>query len=494
MKKLLLYLLCSLVLVLPVSAYVVKSGDTPYGLWGVNWKTELAKFGISDPKKLPVGLETEEKMGVGYTPVTGYSSRLSQYVSPTATSIPVVSTKDPAGNEIDLSKISSGGTVKVYMNIDAGTPNQEPIMCTGKSVNVWSSCIRGLDFQGSSEVASTTLQKAHNAGTPIIITNIGQFYNQFVDIDGNQTINGIKSFANTSSIIFNVTPFVSSSADTYLGDDYLATQKYVNDVGAGGFTASNVSTTRGLSVDGSSPEKIGINASSTTGGAFDASGKYYQAIGNALEYKGNAIAVSTSTIVSQIATSTPTASMIPLANASGTISNIWVKEMIKIGATTTEHTANSTSTVTYLSENVTGGYLNSSNVIKIEAFIKELSFANNNPTTVSIFVKYGGVNICTTTISNTSGSNRENFSGKYEVFIYASSTVAIRTEALLETTQRDGLYDAAGAGYGVRQLSAYNTTIDTTSDKTLTLTAVFNNDATAINDLTIRNVSAYLIR
>lgn len=64
MKKLFfLSLFVSLLIYNYASAYIVKKGDTPYGLWGSSWKTELAKYHITDPRKMPVGLEVNELLG-----------------------------------------------------------------------------------------------------------------------------------------------------------------------------------------------------------------------------------------------------------------------------------------------------------------------------------------------------------------------------------------------------------------------------------------------
>lgn len=154
-------------------------------------------------RKLPQVLPNKQKkglLGATYSPVTGYQSRTTQYISAAAATIPVASTKDKALNQIALSNISSSGTVKVYMNLEPGTSNEEPIICTGVTTVSWTGCTRGISFQGNSETASTTIAKPHNAGAAIIITNIGQFFNQYVSVDGNQQINDVKTFTSTPLI------------------------------------------------------------------------------------------------------------------------------------------------------------------------------------------------------------------------------------------------------------------------------------------------------
>lgn len=323
-NKVIIAILASFLLVGVAKAteITIKPGDTLWGLFGNKWKEIAQNNNIIEPKSLQIGQKlqvnnNENILGNGYVPVTGYESRTTGYITASATTIPVASTKDKSGQQIDLSNISSAGIVKVYMNLEPGGTNEEPIVCTGVTSVSWTGCTRGLVFQGSSESASTTLQKAHNAGSKIIITNIGQFYNQYVSVDGTQTINGVKTF--TTFPIFN------TSTQLCTLDGQFCTKYYIDNVGASGFTTANVSTTRGLSVDGSAPERVGINASSTTGMSFDSNGKLYQAIDPTLKYESNLLKVNTSTIVSQIATSTPTANKIPIANASGKLDDTWLR-------------------------------------------------------------------------------------------------------------------------------------------------------------------------
>lgn len=278
MTKKLLAVLGLVSILAPLNAnaitYTIRPGDTLSKIasaYGTTVGELAAANGIADPDLIYSGdvltVGEEQFMGAGYNPVTGYQSRTTQYISTSASTIPVASTADKAGNQIVLSEISPTSTVKVYMNLEAGTTREEAIYCTGVTVSSWTGCVRGLSFQGGSETASTTLAKAHNAGSSIIITNIGQFYNQYVAVDGAQDVWGVKTFQSL--------PKGATVTTVPTTADQLATKYYVDSVGAGGFTASNVSTTRGLSVDGSIPERVGINASSTGNLAFDSTGKLY---------------------------------------------------------------------------------------------------------------------------------------------------------------------------------------------------------------------------
>jgi len=205
--------------------------------------------------------------GGGYVPITGYESRTTQYITASAATIPVASTKDPSGTQIDLTNISPSGTVNVYMSLEPGTTREEPIKCTGVTALSWTGCTRGLPFQGGSETASSTLQKAHNAGSKIIITNVGQFYNQYVSLDGPQTVYGIKSFS--------VFPGTTSTTALPTANNQFVTKYYADTVVSTGFTSANIDATTGLKAAGTSPEKVQINASSTGSIAFDSNGKLY---------------------------------------------------------------------------------------------------------------------------------------------------------------------------------------------------------------------------
>jgi hypothetical protein len=325
MKKFLLGLLLTFLIATPVYGYNVVKGDTPFGLWGINWKTELAKYGISDPTKLPVGLEVnEQKLGATPTPTSSANRKYVEspdfYLYSPAVSLDTTITlntlKDIYGNILTMTDLGTLG----YGRIDPDSASiSESITFSGITANSDGTyTLTGVKSALAKYPYTQTsgLKRSHSINAIFRLTNTAAFYDGFANKENGEIIEGIWTY--------NQFPIVSSSTALPTNNGQLATKYYVDTVGAGGFTSANVSTTRGLYATGSSPEKVGINASSTTGMTFDSSGKLYQAIGNALTYTGNAIAVSTSTIVSQIATSTPTANAIPMATVSGTIPVTWM--------------------------------------------------------------------------------------------------------------------------------------------------------------------------
>lgn len=127
---------------------------------------------------------------------TGYTSKLTASITSSASTIQVASVKDING--VTLPCLPSN---KCYFNIEPGTSRQEPVVCTGVSGTSFTGCTRGLVATGASETGSTTLQYAHNAGVSIIMTNVAQFYNGFVDVSTDQTVGGNKTITGSSTFI-----------------------------------------------------------------------------------------------------------------------------------------------------------------------------------------------------------------------------------------------------------------------------------------------------
>ena len=304
MKKLLLSIVATFLIATPVFAYSVKSGETPFGLWGSSWRTELAKYGISDPHKLPVGLNVTKDVMLGASlPIIQslFQTSLLSPITISDTSMTLVNGTDRAGN------VLSG---YYCFTLDSGTPSVEYICGTASSTSV-TGLQRGIDpVTGNTTVLA--LRQAHRRGTDVRVTDYPSLALITRMLSGQESIPG--------------TLYYQSGNQTYTSSTAIATQGYVNGVGAGGFTSANVSTTRGLSTDGSAPEKVGVNASSTTGMSFDASGKLYQKVSSSLYSDSNGIGATVGTLsAGGVATSTATANLIPIANASGKLDS-WITQ------------------------------------------------------------------------------------------------------------------------------------------------------------------------
>jgi hypothetical protein len=330
MKKL-KYLILALALIPSVLfAYTVQQGDTPYELWGADWKTELSKYGIQDPRRLPVGLEVDledDIFGAVILPEDSYDTFLTAPLSTSATEVFVNVTPSFVSSSIYTLFASDGRTVR------------EKLYCTGTSAspNKLTGCVRGLSEGPVSGVIDETAGTgvSHSRNARIAITDNINFSGKALSIlGGNQPTGGNNFDLGTASSTDGNKCFRFDTGDTdtqICANDGTGQLYWTTDGGSNTylFTSSSISqlvasSTQGIQVTSGA---IGINASSTTGGAFDSNGAYYQAIGNALEYTNNAVGVSTSTIVEQIATSTPTAGKIPIANASSTLDS-WVTNYV----------------------------------------------------------------------------------------------------------------------------------------------------------------------
>ena len=148
-------------------------------------------------------LQEPKEQELGFAPTTGYEERLTATISKTDATIQVSSVKDRDDITLPCSAAN-----KCYFTLEPGTTREESTVCTGISSSSLTSCVRGLIASGESETASTTLQKVHNAGSKIIMTNVAQFFGNFMDLWTTQTATGTKTFITYPEI------FGSESATT----------------------------------------------------------------------------------------------------------------------------------------------------------------------------------------------------------------------------------------------------------------------------------------
>ena len=281
------------------NAYTIKRGDTLWGLFGTSWRTIAQYNNITDPTKLQIGQTIKipgesgkDVVKLGGAPTVNIKYVQSQYYtlagagcSLGATTVVLSSFKQIDGTLLTMSNFGIKGFGTIEPN--NGT-KEEQIVFTGVTQNAnGTATLTGVSrvltvypYTETSGVASS-----HTGGVKFVVSNTAGFYNTFTNKYNDETVTGTWTF--------NADPQSSNATQAYIGDTIYATQYYVDNVGAGGFTAANVSTTLGLKATGAVPEKVGINASSTTGGSFDTTGKYYQAIGNGLEYGSSTIRINT---------------------------------------------------------------------------------------------------------------------------------------------------------------------------------------------------------
>lgn len=231
MKKLLIALLIALSLPLQTLAITSFKAATLY-----KGDARVAVYNKADADALfAKGFKLESSV-LGFAPTTGYSERLTQSITNSATTIYVSSVLDRDGLALPLTSTNKG-----YFTLESGAAREEAIVCTGVNTSTiaLTGCTRGLLATGSSE-SGTGLKYSHNAGSKIIMTNIAQFYGNYLDTTTDQTVAGIKTF---SSSPVGPTPTTASQ---------MAIKSYVDGVAiAGGANAST--STKGISYLSSDP-------------------------------------------------------------------------------------------------------------------------------------------------------------------------------------------------------------------------------------------------
>lgn len=441
-------------------------------------------------------------LGAGYTPVTGYQSRTTQYVSASATTIPVASTLDKSGNQIVLSNISSSGTVKVYMNLGPGTSSEEPIICTGVTSVSWTNCTRGVAFQGSSETSSSTLAKVHNAGTAIIITNIGQSYNQYVSVDGTQTINDVKTFSSLP-LIPTSTPTNQAQAISLYQFQQATTTGGIN----GSETAKGVyqlptpvQMASGTSF-GSTGARLVLPASLATSSPSattsipitDSLGKLNpNFINTSSNYNWEGVntwaASSTFNGPLNITSTTLISAPLTVTNTSTfqgtTVKGISLDPFLNglsynklIAVTTTPFSVSSdTGAHAVIKATIPGGYLTTSTVIIVEGELEGVSLSTTK--SIDAAVNYGGVDGATAALNNPAGGT-ETFNLSFRATIFATSTTSELVGITLTAGDDHLVVDnaATGARAGYAHSSGSALTVNTLVDQTLKINFFLTNSS-----------------
>jgi len=329
MKK--IYAIIFALVLLPTVAfgYTVQKGDYPIKLWGDNWRTELNKYGITDPTKLPIGLEVDlDEPLLGGTPTPASSAprvyiessdwQLYNGAAAGDTTLTLDDLEDIYGTDITM-----GSSTKMYGRINPDGVS-ESISFTGITTNSdGTKTLTGVKTALAQYPYTETsgLALSHSIGSLFRLSNTAGFYNDFANKENAEIIENIWTY--------NQFPIVSSSTALPDANGELATKYYVDTVGAGGFTAANIATGEGLRVLGTSPETAGVYVRSDKGMVTSTTG-IYQNIDSStgLTQGASGIGLSTSTLVSLIATSTPTASLIPIADGSGKLDDGWLSDDI----------------------------------------------------------------------------------------------------------------------------------------------------------------------
>jgi LysM repeat protein len=152
-----------------------------------------------------------------------------------------------------------------YITAEPGSDNrQEIISCTTVTQNLGgtatlSGCSRGL-LPFTPYTASTTYAFSHAGGTQVIFSDAPQLFNEYTAKSNAETINAVWTY--------NSFPIIATSTALPTTNGQFATKLYVDNVGAGGFTAANVGTGKTLRANGTSPETMDVNTSTASNFSF----------------------------------------------------------------------------------------------------------------------------------------------------------------------------------------------------------------------------------
>lgn len=526
MKKYVNYILGIIAaLLIPIStfAYTVQKGDT---LWAISKKlgTTVQNLvnsnGITNKNLIYQGqqLNVSELLGAAPLPTDNYDTFLTAALSATASTTFV--------NALPTGVSSSIYTI---FGSDGVTPS-EKIYCTGTATgpNRLTGCIRGISFNPVNGVIN------ENAGT-----GITQPRNSRIAITDNINFSGkalaiLNGSQVTGANTFRMGDGTSVTDKCHIFDDGTQTAKICKNVSTGNlywttdgintytFQSSTVSqlsasTSAGIGITNS---QIYITPSSTTGMTFDSSGKIYQKIDTttAVQYSAGSvgIGINTSTLVSLIATSTPSAGTIPLSTTSSILSPGWLNatstptaNKLSIGdsngtlnswITTSNKIALITSTVdinnpgttltNLISTTIPANTLGTGNAVRVVMYFS--NFQINNTFSLFFSASYGGTTIATTTLTNNSGNSNATV-GRAEFTLYENGTTSSQSGSLYASGMTQNFISVAGASGNLFALEnsgtgAVNDTVDQTLKVSVEFSSASGNNHITMDSATIERV------
>lgn len=306
MKKFLFAFLL-LFLAAPALAYTVQKGDTPYGIWGSNWKTELQAYGISDPHKLPVGLEVQKEQLLGGV-VPNSDALIDTYL---VSGIASTDNTMTLASGVTRAGVSLSGTY--CFTLDVNTPVIEYACGTATGATI-TNLSRGVDLTNPN-TTSSALAFPHRRFASVQVTDFPAI--QFIT----RKINGVDPLPNP--LVYDTTTALAlNSTNT----NALASINYVNSTTVSG--APNIGTTvKGIGQEATAAQIQASTAVGSTGADLlvPASLTAQTSTANKIPVaNGQGVIdtnyINTSTLLTTIASSTPTASLLPIYKANGQLS------------------------------------------------------------------------------------------------------------------------------------------------------------------------------
>lgn len=444
-------------------------------------------------QQTPVGASLEIP-----TVVALFETTLVSKISSSATSLTLTSATDKNGNTLAS---STYGFI-----LDEGSANEEFVLCdcTGTACT---NCTRGLSVTTGTTTV-TALKHEHRRGASVKMTDAPLL------LILTRIINGIGTFPN----ILSYTAHPTFSATTQIVD-----KSYVDNVGAGGFTAANVGTTYGLKALGTAPETVGINLDSLAGLTLTSSklwvatssdliilsdGKVYVSTSTARTFTGATTfntATTTFNAGVQIAATTPlplklngvnysmpsaqgTSTTVLMNDGNGTL--YWDGTDKRVYTTVTPVTVvSSVSTTTLVTFTLPANFLGTQNILRIVLNVSAFRIDGIDRGIIFNFIY--GATTQTTNVYAAGDTGTQSGDITFEL-IGAGATNSQKGEFHF-STQLKGISDAITTATGASVISTGTYAIDSTAAQTLTLQIQFT-FSNANNKITVDNAYAYIIR
>ncbi len=152
----------------------------------------------------------------------------------------------------------------VVITINPGADNVEKISASAVSVSgttaTWTIINRGLSF--TENTAVTANKKQHSIGETVIISNDDHFLSQqYVNVDGTQTITGAKTFSATTTFSNGLS--LGYTCDVGSGNDDVCDKQYIDGVAVAGASNANETTKGIIELSTAAEARAGTSAGGT---------------------------------------------------------------------------------------------------------------------------------------------------------------------------------------------------------------------------------------
>lgn len=426
-------------------------------------------------------LDTSDQLG--FSVVSNYKTTLSRSISSTASTIFVSSLSTKDSHTLTMNDLGS----KVFLTLEPGSNKEEIVMCTGIGTLSWTTCTRGLAFYATSTAAVTANQNSHSAGATIIMSNVHYVYDELVDKDATETIDGQKTF--TATTTFSALPNTTTSY-TPAADGDLATKKYVDDTITSGAPNATESV-KGLIELATPTEVASSTPTGSTGASLVPQAKYATSTpGNNIgagytcvtENDGNLSAdclplteelTLSSSTVNTLSTSKFYLDGVDSDNLTGgnNADSLHLHEynyVLFASSTTNKITLGGTQSL-FATTTIPANVMGTNNIIRFKTCISNMELVNSSSFT--FYVKYGSQKSGDLAFSNATGVTG-NFQGCISGELLATGATNTQKASFLVNVGRGEMVDATADVFEATNYANGNFTVDSTAAQDFVVTVL----------------------